>query len=105
VGGLLGGAPQTGEGFFDSIFNHRKPVGGGYVDFLFSAGKGIAETFGGQNVPGNFKNGKFVLDKKAIPQSGQGWNSFVKGLSRGTGVSILPQSGRGVNVSNVKINR
>jgi hypothetical protein len=35
------------------------------------------------------------LDKKALAQSGQGWNSFVKGLSRGTGVTIIPQAGRG----------
>jgi hypothetical protein len=29
-------------------------------------------------------------------QSGKGWNSFVKGLCRGTGVTIIPQAGRGV---------
>jgi hypothetical protein len=40
------------------------------MDFLFNAGKGIAEMFSGQKVPGSFKNGKFVSDKKAIPQSG-----------------------------------
>jgi hypothetical protein len=61
------------------------------MDFIFNAGKGIADTFSGQKVPGSFKNGKLVLDK-----SGQGWNSFVKGLSRGTGVTIIPQAGRGV---------
>jgi hypothetical protein len=38
VGGLLGGAPQIGQGFFDP----RKPVGGGYINFLFNAGNGIA---------------------------------------------------------------
>jgi hypothetical protein len=67
------------------------------VDFLFNAGKGIAETFGGQKVSGSFRNGKLVLDKKA--QSSRGWNSFAKGLNRGlglTGLSIIPQSGRGV---------
>jgi hypothetical protein len=92
VGGLLGGAPQTGQGFF----NPGKPPGLGYIDFLFNAGKGIAETFTGQKMPGSFKNGKLVLDKKALAQSGQGWNSFLKGLSRGTGLTIIPQAGRGV---------
>jgi hypothetical protein len=91
VGGLLGGT-QTGQGFF----NPRKPPGLGYIDFLFNAGRGIAETLTGQNMPGSFKNGKLVLDKKALAQSGQGWNSFVKGLSRGTGVTIIPQAGRGI---------
>jgi hypothetical protein len=99
VGGLLGGAPQTGKGFFYPIFNPRKPIGGGYMGFLFKAGKGIAETFSGQKAPGSFKNGKFVLDKKAIPQSNRGSDSFVKGLSRDvgfTGVRIIPQLGRDV---------
>jgi hypothetical protein len=56
VGGLLGGA-QTGQGFFDSMFNPRKAPGGGYMDFIFNAEKGITETFTGQKVPGHFKNG------------------------------------------------
>jgi hypothetical protein len=95
VGGLLGGAPQTGQGFF----NPRKPSGLGYVDFLLNANKGIAQTFSGQKVPGHFKNGKLVLDKKALAQCSQGWNSFINGLNHGvgfTGVSIIPQAGRGV---------
>jgi septum formation inhibitor MinC len=66
------------------------------MDFIFNAGNGIAETFTGQKVPGHFKNGKLILDREALAQSGRGWNSFVKGLSRGTGVTIIPQAGRGV---------
>jgi hypothetical protein len=42
------------------------------VDFLFNAGKDIAETFTGQKMPGSFKNGKLVFDKNAFPQSGRG---------------------------------
>jgi hypothetical protein len=95
VGGLLRGAPQTEQGMFDFLRDPRKRPGGGYMDFIFNAGKGIAETFTGQKMPGHFKNGKLILDKKALAQSGQGWNSFVKGLSRGTGVIIIPQAGRG----------
>jgi hypothetical protein len=96
VGGLLGGA-QTGQGFFDPLF--KPQTGHGYLDFLFNSGKKIAEAFSGQKVPGTFKNGKLVFDKNAFPQSGRGWNTFIKSLNRGlgfTGVSIIPQSGRGV---------
>ena len=99
VGGLLGGVQggaQTGHGMFDFLRDPRKRPGGGYIDFLFNAGKGIAETFTGQKMPGHMKNGKLILDKKVLGQSGKGWNSFVKGLSRGTGVEIIPQAGRGV---------
>jgi hypothetical protein len=63
VGGLLGGAPQTGQGI---------QKGHGYIDFLFNASKGIAETFNGQKMPGHFKNGKLILDTKALAQSGRG---------------------------------
>jgi hypothetical protein len=56
VGGLLGGAPQTGQGLFDVIRDPRKAPGGGYIDFIFNAGKSIAETFTGQKMPGHFKN-------------------------------------------------
>jgi hypothetical protein len=66
VGGLLGGT-QTGQGL-----RENKQTGHGYMDFIFNAGKGIAETLGGQNVPGLFKSGKVVLDKKVIAQSGRG---------------------------------
>jgi hypothetical protein len=69
------------------------------LDFLFNSGKKIAEAFTGQKVPGTFKNGKLVFDKNAFLQSGRRWNSFIKSLHRGvgfTGVSIIPQSGRGV---------
>jgi hypothetical protein len=77
VGRLLGGT-QTGHGI---------QTGHGYSDFLFNDAKGIAQTFSGHKIPISSKGGKLVLDKKAIGQSGQGWNSFVKGLSRGTGVT------------------
>jgi hypothetical protein len=99
VSGLLGGALQTGQGMFGFLRDPRKRPGGGYMDFLFNAGKGIAETFTGQKMSGHFKNGKLILDKKALTQSGQGFDSFVKGLSRDvgfTGVNIIPQAGRGV---------
>ena len=62
VGGLLGGTQtQTGQGF-----------GSGYMDFLFNAAKGVAQTFSGQKIPAHMKNGKIVLDKKALAQSGRG---------------------------------
>jgi hypothetical protein len=41
VGRLLG-STQTGQGFFDSMFDPRKVPGGGHMDFIFNAGKGIA---------------------------------------------------------------
>jgi hypothetical protein len=89
VGGLLGGT-QTGQGI---------QTGHGYADFLFNAAKGIAQTFSGHKIPISSKGGKLILDKKAIAQSGRGFDSFIKGLSRGvgfTGVNIIPQAGRGV---------
>jgi hypothetical protein len=75
VGGLLGGT-QTGQGFFDP----RKPPLGEYIDFIFNAGKGSAETFSGQKVPGHFKNGKLLSPVEGLIPSL---------LSRGRGVSII----------------
>jgi hypothetical protein len=42
------------------------------MDFLFNAAKGVAQTFSGQKIPAHMKNGKIVLDKKALAQSGRG---------------------------------
>jgi hypothetical protein len=89
VGGLLGGT-QTGQEFF----NPRKPPGLGYIDFLFNAGNGIAQTFTGQKCPATLKTENWFWIRRPLP--GKGWNSFVKGLSRGAGVTIIPQAGRGV---------
>ena len=110
VSGLIGGNSQTGQGI------------GGMFDFMFNAGKKIAEWSTGQKLPISSKGGKIEIDHQYInnlenkhkqsgkgglavwrdlgPQSGRGWqDSLIKGLTRGvgfTGVNIIPQSGRGV---------
>jgi hypothetical protein len=76
----------------------NKQTGHGYLDFLFNAGKGIAETFGCHKIPVSSKGGTLVFDKKAIAQSGRGLDSFIKGLSGGFAITGNAQTGRGVNV-------
>jgi hypothetical protein len=75
VGEFLRGAPQTGQGLR------------GYFDFLFDSGKKIAETFSGPKITVIFKGGQVVIDKKKIPQSGGGFDSFFNGLSRGLAIT------------------
>jgi hypothetical protein len=59
------------------------------VDFLLNAAKGIAQTFSGQNVPGHFKNGKLILDKKVIAQSGRGRKKRVKRRKKQKGKGFI----------------